>query len=65
MAAQPVKEQEFIAACKRASISAALDTQRAARRASIVAFLALLVSVIAAHEPILALIERVLAEFNH
>ena len=59
------KEQEFIASCKRASISAALDAHRAAWRANLMAFLALFVSFIAAHEPIFTLIERVLGHFNH
>ena len=59
------KEQEFIASCKRASISAALDAQRAARHANLIAFLALLVSVIAAYEPIFALIGRVLGHLNY
>ena len=59
------KEQEFFASCKRASVSAALDAKRAARRANLIAFLALLATVIAAREDILVLIKQVLGYFGH
>ena len=44
------KEREFIVACERASISSAFEAGRAARRANLIAFLALLISVISARE---------------
>lgn len=59
------KEQQFLASCKRASISAALDAQRTARRANLIAFLALLAAVIAAREDILVLISHALGYFVH
>ncbi|MBV5267838.1 MAG: hypothetical protein JZU67_04920 [Burkholderiaceae bacterium] len=59
------KEQEFIASCKRASISSALESGRAARQANLIAFSALLVSVIGARKEIFALIESIRAYSGH
>ncbi|WP_133091926.1 hypothetical protein [Thauera propionica] len=55
------KEQEFIASCKRATISSALETGRVARRANWIAVLALLISAIGAREHIVALLETILS----
>jgi hypothetical protein len=54
------KEQEFIAACERASISSALEAGRAARRANLIAFLALLISTISTREHIGALVTTII-----
>ena len=54
------KEKEFIAACEHASISSALEARRAARRANLIAFLALLISAISAREHIGALVTSIL-----
>ena len=44
------KEQEFLAACQRASMSSALNADRAARRSSLIAILVLVISAIGARE---------------
>lgn len=57
------KERKFLADCERASISAALEANRAARRAGLIAFLALLISIVSAREQIIAFVEVVLRSF--
>lgn len=57
------KERKFLADCERASISAALEANRAARRAGLIAFLALLISTFSAREQIVAIIEATLRFF--
>jgi hypothetical protein len=59
------KEQKFIAACERASISSALEAGRAARSANLVAFLALLISVISARDQISAFVELIRGYLGH
>jgi len=54
------KEQEFIAACERASISSAFEARGSARRANLIAFLALLISAISAREHIGDLVTSIL-----
>ncbi|MBK8525469.1 MAG: hypothetical protein IPL58_16420 [Betaproteobacteria bacterium] len=58
------RERKFLADCERASISAALEANRAARRAGLMAFLALLISTISAREQIIAFVEAVLRSFS-
>ncbi len=50
------KERDFLAACERASISSALEASRAARRANLIAFLALIISAISAREQVTAIV---------
>lgn len=54
------KERDFLAECERASISSALVANRSARRATLIAFLALVVSAISARDQILAITEIIL-----
>jgi hypothetical protein len=57
------RERKFLADCERASISAALEANRAARRAGLMAFLALLISIVSAREQVIAFVEAVLRSF--
>lgn len=57
------KERKFLADCERASISVALVANRAAQRAGLIAFLALLISIISAREQVIAFVEAVLRSF--
>ncbi|MCP5205496.1 MAG: hypothetical protein H6992_15160 [Pseudomonadales bacterium] len=59
------KEREFRATCERASISSALVANRAARRANIIAFLALVISAVNAQDQILAFIGSILQFLSH
>jgi hypothetical protein len=54
-----VKEREHLAACKRASISSALDATRSARRANVIAILALVISAAAAHDQIDTIVKAI------
>lgn len=58
------KEREHLAACERASISSALEATRAAQRANLVAFLALVVSAISAREEVAAIVRVMLNAFT-
>jgi hypothetical protein len=58
------KEQEFIAACQRASMSSALDANRTARLASLIAFFAFVVSVISAREQLGSFVGVILSLFG-
>ncbi len=58
------KEHKFLAACERASISSALEAKRAARQANLVAFLALVISVISAREHVGVLVESLCRYFG-
>ncbi len=49
------KDSDFLAECQRASISAALDATRLARRANYIAITAVMVAAMGAHEKIRAL----------
>lgn len=53
------KEHDFLAACKRASVSSALDASRAARRANFIAIVAVVIAAIGAHEPIASLFSAI------
>lgn len=58
------KERELLAACERASISSALTAARAARRANLIAFLALVIATIAAREQVIAIASTIFAIFH-
>lgn len=53
------KEHKFLADCKRASVSSALDASSAARRANFLAIVAVLISTISAHEQIASLLSAI------
>lgn len=53
------KEQKFLADCERASISAPLYANRAARRANVIALVALIISTFSAREQVIAFVEAV------
>lgn len=57
------KEREFIAACERASISAALNASQSAKKANLVALFALLFSVIGAFENLKLLLSQIVSIF--
>ena len=58
------KECEFLVACERASISSALDANKAAQRANLIAVLALVISAISAREQISAVLGTILNIFG-
>ena len=58
------KERDFLAACERASVSSALEAARAARRANIIAFLALVASAISARAELMILVRALLDSFG-
>jgi hypothetical protein len=55
-----VREKEFLAACERASLSSAFVANNAARRATLIAFLALIISVFNARDQILAVVSELI-----
>jgi hypothetical protein len=57
------KERDFLAACERASMLSALEASRAARRANLIAFLALIISAISAREQLTAIVGAFLKSF--
>lgn len=58
------KERKFLANCERASISAPLDANRAARRASLIALLALIISTFSARDQVIAFVEAAFHSFS-
>jgi len=60
---QEEKERNFYLACQRASISSALDASHAARRANLIAWIALFFSAIAASQQIEILISALFSMF--
>ena len=54
------KERAFAAACQRASVSAALNASRAARRANGIAIGAVIIAAVGAHEQVTSIIRAFL-----
>jgi hypothetical protein len=55
-----VRERDFLADCERANLSSALVANNAARRATLIAFLALIISVLSARDQILAFVSELI-----